>query len=71
MYNGTVEYTDGTTHTYKRERPKLVQDAKGNIVALANGVSLALVDRFAPGDDAACTLVAHVGNTPTTAPGSS
>lgn len=63
VYNGTVMYADGVSMQYKRERPKLVQDAKGNLVALANGISLALVDRFLPGNDAACTLVVRVAAT--------
>ena len=61
VYNGTVFFTNGDVRTYKRERPKLVQDAKGTIVALANGVGVELLDRFVPGNDSACTLVAHVG----------
>ena len=59
-YNGTVAFRDGRTRTYKRERPKLVQDAQGNIVALANGIGVALVDAFAAPNDTACTLVAGV-----------
>jgi len=59
-YNGTVHYTDGRTMVYKRERPKLVQDARGAIVALANGVGPALVDAFQPLNDTACTLVVAV-----------
>lgn len=60
-YNGTVRFTDGRSMVYKRERPKLVQDARGAIIALANGVGPALVDAFQPGNDTACTLVVAVG----------
>lgn len=59
-YNGTVHFTDGRVRVYKRERPKLVQDARGVIIALATGVGPALVDAFQPGNDTACTLVAAV-----------
>jgi hypothetical protein len=59
-YNGTVFFTDGSTKTYKRERPKVVQDASGNIIGLSTGVGVALVDAFAAGNDTACTLVAAV-----------
>jgi len=60
VYNGTVDFSDGRVRTYKRERPKLVQDAQGKIVALATGVGPSLVDAFAPPNDTACTLVAAV-----------
>ena len=59
-YNGSVAFTDGRRMVYKRERPKVVQDARGAIVALATGVGIALVDAFAAGNDTACTLVAAV-----------
>ena len=59
-YNGTVRYTDGVVRTYKRERPKVVQDAAGSIIGLATGIGVALVDAFAAGNDTACTLVARV-----------
>ena len=59
-YKGTVHFTDGRVRVYKRERPKLVQDAHGVIIALATGVGPALVDAFQPGNDTACTLVAAV-----------
>lgn len=57
-----VFYEDGVVKTYKRERPKLVQDAKGAIVGLANGIGVELVDAFQAGDDCACTLVARVAS---------
>jgi hypothetical protein len=60
-YNGTVRYTDGMVHRYKRERPKVVQDATGNIVALSTGIGIELLDAFEPGNDCACTLVVGVG----------
>jgi hypothetical protein len=60
-YNGTVHFTDGRVRVYKRERPKLVQNAQGAIIALANGVGPALVDSFQPGNDTACSLVVAVG----------
>jgi|EP01046_Picozoa_sp_COSAG06_P034582 hypothetical protein len=51
-------YNDGTQMRYKRERPKVVQDpATGEIIALANGVGLEILDAFAPGNDSACSLV--------------
>jgi hypothetical protein len=58
-YSGLVDYTAGPVALrYKRERPKLVQDPKTKrLLALANGVGVALVDAFAAGNDAACTLV--------------
>ena len=59
-YNGTVLFSDGARMTYKRERPKVVQDARGRIVALATGVGPSLVDAFAAPNDTACTLVAAV-----------
>lgn len=62
-YNGTVVFTDGTSKTYKRERPKVVQDDKRNIIGLSTGVGVALVDAFAAGNDTACTLVAAVAAT--------
>ena len=58
IYNGTIFYTDGAAHTYKRERPKLVQDAAGRLVALATGIGVEIADAFYAGDDAACTNVA-------------
>lgn len=64
VYNGTVLYTDGAVHTYKRERPKVVQNAAGEIIALATGIGVELLDAFAAGDDAACTLVAAVATAP-------
>lgn len=43
---------------YKRERPKVVQDPVTlDIIALATGIGVEIVDAFAPGDDAACSLV--------------
>lgn len=69
-YSGVVSYasapTDGPSNItqqkqYKRERPKLVQEAgSGRILALSNGVGVELVDAFQAGDDSACTLVVAV-----------
>jgi hypothetical protein len=59
-YNGTVHYTSGAVRTYKRERPKAIQSASGELIGLATGIGVALVDAFAAGNDTACTLVARV-----------
>jgi hypothetical protein len=58
IYNGTIFYTDGAARRYKRERPKLVQDAAGRLVALATGIGVEIAAAFYAGDDAACTNVA-------------
>jgi hypothetical protein len=60
VYNGTVLYTDGVRRTYKRERPKLVQDADGSLIALATGIGVEIQDAFSAGNDSACTLVALI-----------
>jgi hypothetical protein len=58
VYNGTVVYADGTNQRYKRERPKVVQDpTTKELIALATGVGVEILDAFAPGNDAACSLV--------------
>jgi hypothetical protein len=62
VYSGLVNFTDGSAMRYKRERPKLVQDGSRRLVALTNGVGVALVDAFGPGADAACTLVVALNN---------
>ena len=59
-YNGTIHYTDGRAKQYKRERPKVVQDAQGKIIALSTGIGPSLVDAFAAPNDTACTSVAAV-----------
>jgi hypothetical protein len=58
VYNGTVGYSDGTQMRYKRERPKVVQDPiTKNLIALATGVGIEILDAFAAGNDSACSLV--------------
>ncbi len=60
-YNGTVRYNDGSApRTFKRERPKAVQDGTGRLIALSTGIGPSLVDAFAAPNDTACTLVAAV-----------
>ena len=53
-------FTDGVRRTYKRERPKLVQDANGSLIALATGIGIEIQDAFSAGNDSACTLVALI-----------
>lgn len=61
-YDGAILYNDGVSMRYKRERPKLVTNATtGELIALANGVGVELVDAFQPGDDVACTIVLALG----------
>ena len=61
-YDGLVQYDDGTTKRYKRERPKLVQDPVTLApLALVSGAGVELVDAFSPGDDCACTIVVGIG----------
>ena len=51
-------YNDGTQMRYKRERPKVVQHpVNGDIIAIANGIGVEILDSFAPGNDSACSLV--------------
>ena len=51
-------YNDGTQMRYKRERPKVVQNSvNGDIIAIANGIGVEILDSFAPGNDSACSLV--------------
>eukprot|EP00040_Diaphanoeca_grandis_P030344 m.179245 g.179245 ORF g.179245 m.179245 type:complete len:517 (-) comp31965_c0_seq1:253-1803(-) len=58
VYNGTVVYTDGTHMRYKRERPKLIQHpVTKELVALANGIGVEILDAFEAGNDSACSLV--------------
>ena len=59
-----MAYTDGSTARFKRERPKVVQDGARRIIALATGAGVELVDAFAPGDDAACSMVVGVATPP-------
>jgi hypothetical protein len=66
-YSGLVQYTDGSAARFKRERPKVVQDPDTKaLLALATGAGVELVDAFAPGDDAACSMVVAIA-TPTPA----
>ena len=62
-YNGTVTFTDGSAVRYRRERPKLVFDDFGKLLALATAISLNVeIEAFQPGLDSACTLVARLGS---------
>jgi hypothetical protein len=54
-YNSTIAYNDGTSVTLGcRERPHIMQDANGNVVALTNGAA-AITCHTAGGDDYAFT----------------
>jgi hypothetical protein len=60
-----TRYDDGTHMRYKRERPKVVQDPVTlDIIAVATGVGVEILDAFAAGDDAACSLVMATPDAP-------
>ena len=43
---------------YKRERPKVIQDpVSREIIGLATGIGVEILDAFAAGNDSACSLV--------------